>query len=101
MLKTLLNSTYSLNKHLLFLLQEPDVDVEIEKLVDCTVATFDTVSSNFDLILDDNRGTALLMEYSFVASPDGEIEDYDVNFKASHEIATIEQFLNIIQQEQQ
>ncbi|MDJ0554352.1 MAG: hypothetical protein QNJ68_07935 [Microcoleaceae cyanobacterium MO_207.B10] len=92
-------STISLNYHLKELLQHPDFEyeVETEHLADnTTVFTFDTERSNFDLILDGNRETALLMEYEFVPSPDGSIDDFDVKFKSAYQILEATHFLEII-----
>ncbi|MEM9272359.1 MAG: hypothetical protein AAGA80_05270 [Cyanobacteria bacterium P01_F01_bin.143] len=85
-----------LREHFQELLQHPDFgfDVEVEVKQSATIYTFDTETSNFDLILESN--SALLMQYDFVPSPDGLIEDFDVEFKHSHQIKSVEQFLNII-----
>ena len=94
-----MQSTISLTNYLKELLQNPDFgyEVETEHLADnTTVFTFDTDRSNFDLILDGNKNTALLMEYKFVPSPDGTIDDYDVVFKAAYQILEATHFLEII-----
>ena len=94
-----MQSTISLTDHLKELLQQPGFQYEVERedLQDNVVVfTFDTDRSNFDLILDGNKNTALLMEYEFVPSPDGAIDDFDVEFKAAYQILEATHFLEII-----
>ncbi len=78
------------------LLQHPDFlyDVETEKHGQTTMFTFDTDSSNFDLILESQSVT--LFQYDFVPSPDGKIDDFDVSFKQAHQIESVQQFLDLI-----
>ncbi|NET27034.1 hypothetical protein [Okeania sp. SIO1I7] len=78
------------------LLQHPDFgfDVEIEQLTGATIYTFDTERSNFDLILESQ--SAILMQYYFIPSPDGEIDYWDVEFKKAHQIESVQKFLDLI-----
>ncbi|NEQ77933.1 MAG: hypothetical protein F6K23_35955 [Okeania sp. SIO2C9] len=78
------------------LLQHPDFgfDVEVEKLPDAIIYTFDTERSNFDLILESQSAT--LFQYDFMQSPDGEIDDFDVEFTQAHQIESVQQFLNLL-----
>ncbi len=78
------------------LLQHPDFgyDVEVEAQPGATIFTFDTKTSNFDLILESQSVT--LFQYDFVPSPDGKIDDYDVNFVEAHQIESVQQFLGLI-----
>ncbi|MGB3509099.1 MAG: hypothetical protein WBA93_07630 [Microcoleaceae cyanobacterium] len=78
------------------LLQHPDFgyDVEIEQLTGATIYTFDTEQSNFDLILESQ--SAILMQYDFIPSPDGEIDYWDVEFKKAHPIDSVQNFLDLI-----
>ncbi len=78
------------------LLQHPDFgyDVEVEAQPGATIFTFDTETSNFDLILESQSVT--LFQYDFVPSPDGMIDDFDVDFKQAHQIESVQQFLRLI-----
>ncbi|NER01453.1 MAG: hypothetical protein F6K17_01820 [Okeania sp. SIO3C4] len=78
------------------LLQHPDFgyDIEVEKLPGVTIYTFDTDSSNYDLILESQSTT--LFQYDFIPSPDGEIDDFDVEFTQAHQIESVQQFLNLL-----
>lgn len=78
------------------LLQHPDFgyDVEVEVKQSATIFTFDTERSNFDVILESQ--SAMLFQYDFVPSPDGTIEDFDVEFKEAHQIKSVQQFLDLI-----
>ena len=78
------------------LLQHPDFgyDVEVAAQPNVTIFTFDTETSNFDLILESQ--STMLFQYDFVPSPDGTIEDFDVEFKQAHQIKSVQQFLDLI-----
>lgn len=78
------------------LLQHPDFlyDVETEKHGQTKIFTFDTDTSNFDLILEPQ--SFMLFQYDFVPSPDGKIDDYDVNFVEAHQIESVQQFLDLV-----
>jgi hypothetical protein len=79
------------------LLQHPDFGFEVEVETqpnNVTIFTFDTETSNFDLILESQSVT--LFQYDFVPSPDGTINDFDVEFKEAHQIESVQQFLDLI-----
>ena len=61
-----------------------------------TIFTFDTKKSNFDVIFNDLSSSIGLTEWRYVPSNNGEIEDFDTEFRQSLKIFSVSEVEEIL-----